>query len=52
MIVKYLSEKIISGDLDYTFAVEKRPDLELLINEYLVKRGFENLIENKGGKLK
>lgn len=42
MIVKYLSEKIINGELDYDFVINKRPDLKTLIDEYLTSCNFKN----------
>ncbi len=44
MIVKYLSDKIIAGELEYSFVISKRPDLKAGIDAYLVANGYENMI--------
>ena len=44
MIVKYLSEKIIAGELEYSFAIGKRPDFKSGIDEYLIVNCHGELI--------
>jgi hypothetical protein len=44
VIVKYLAEKIISGELEYSFVIGKRPDLKVGIDAYLVENGHGDLI--------
>lgn len=44
MIVAYLGNKIISGELTYSYVTSKRPDLKVEIDEYLIQKGHENLI--------
>lgn len=40
MIIKYLSDKIINGELEYAFVIGKRPDLKTDIDTYLKLKGF------------
>lgn len=44
MIVRYLAEKIIAGELGYGFVVGKRPDLKAGIDAYLIENGHVDLI--------
>ena len=42
---KYMTERIISGKLDYTLVISKRPDLKEDVDFYLKETGNENLIK-------
>jgi hypothetical protein len=44
MIIKYLSTKIIAGELEYSFVIGKRPDLKSGIDAYLIENGHGDLI--------
>jgi len=44
VIVRYLAEKIIAGELGYGFVIGKRPDLKAGIDEYLIENGYGELI--------
>lgn len=43
-MIQYMSNRIISGALEYTYVVSKRPDLKEGIDEYLIAHGREDLI--------
>lgn len=44
MIIKYLAEKIIDGELEYSYVIGKRPDLKTGIDAYLTENGHGDLI--------
>ena len=45
MIVIYLCNKIIARELDYSYVVFKRPDLQTGIDEFLTINGHSDLIK-------
>lgn len=44
MIIKYLAEKIITGELEYSFVISKRPDFKAGVDAYLTASGHGELI--------
>lgn len=40
----YLAQRIIDGAFTYDFVISRRPDLKVGIDEYLRKKGREDLI--------
>lgn len=43
-MIQYMANRIISGALEYSYVVEKRPDLKEGIDEYLIAHEREDLI--------
>lgn len=44
MIAIYIAKKIISGELEYSFVISRRPDLKDGIDAYLIDSGYGGLI--------
>lgn len=42
--VVYMGSRIMTGALDYTTVVTKRPDLKVELDAYLTEQGREDLI--------
>lgn len=43
-MIQYMGNRIISGALEYTYVMDKRPDLKDDIDEFLIAHGREDLI--------
>lgn len=45
-MIQYMANRIISGALEYTYVIERRPDMKEGIDEYLIAHGRADLIVN------